>query len=1732
MKQLKLRISGMHNFSYLNGRVGAHFIQLIIVTVMALLIIGQPVLGGYQFLGAPKPAKASTQFSPVSPQPNIEIYLSLAQDGTSPFYDTLTGYGQHTPGNDYSGTNGIVRTNDTVQYRFDWNVNEQSSTNVVISATLPLTMTWTNYTDYQVLPTGCLTSGVTPPSRISADRRTFVCNLGNLNEGTTGAVFMRALLPFNVLNLDNQTRSLSAVISSDRTAPVNSNVVSFTISATPMWDWVKAAPDTYDVISGTVAGTLYIWPISVAPVGLGGRGAEPMNESVPLQFYDWAWNLTPNAVAVVPGTESNYAGWPTGRKACGGYDTSGPLPYGDKSISGANSTNTTSGAWASSESITCVVNPKNTNDFRLVKMTITGYKSLTTAKYTSSGGLNYGAAIAAQIAFFVPNTELQAKQSAAVNQVAILTNTIAANLPVTSVVYGVQPTIVPITVSGTSGSVNEPNTANNSATAYYIYTTPSSSGVSGAAPRTKIDIAWMGAPVQEYFYYDPETGHRWIGADDRSTDYGGNGSVKFNNENYVVSRGESKVIVERVATDSCYLNPDQSNDCYILGMYGPAGFNYYRQVHACQWIDTEHFNITNMGQVKLQAVNADPNFQRPASIYPYKLNDSASAPAEWIAPSDGIVHVRYGDITSRDSYFDPARSVPPPNYIVEVAHLNLAIVPKSVLTDTVTCNDANADARGWVASNGSLSSFDTLNSGDGIYEDINAIRLRGLEPVPYSGPNRERYAASYTMYVQGVVKDSITADPAGSTIYLHGAFASGPWTNGAPETAWHTKEYSATREIPGQYDDLDFNAWSAVSVGSYGNGNGSYRTYHDKMVITEPSLTVVKSNIQGANSVVDVGDLVTYTIRAGAIGSPVDDWFTNHQVNDYPDSSRYTIISATTSANGVVPTITANSISWQITTAAITRTFGGWSDVMTVTLQVKDGRANEYLSNRARNQGYLYGSSSELRIVDGLAGAYMVPRRQMLQTSKTVQQPLGPCISEVAQSDTLDVIPWSQRCAQMRLNGEVTYTLQLTNNGNDYLNDIQLIDVNPFNGDNVEPQSNFSGTATIGGYPTANTLGDGRDPASDYNGTLNLKRVTIRSLNAAIHGVSWSTATIYVTTDPIASINRNPLRNTNTWTQECNSYNGPGPYTCTITTTNVTAFKVVINRQDPLLVETYPNKIEAVYGTSGNKADDLYTNNFGTATSDIFLSARSNDVSAMPDAVNLVISKQISGSTSTGSFTMSVSGPNNFVQSVTLTPGTPVTLSNLLAGVYTVTESALPTAPISLTWGTVSYAPTGGVITLNGGITGFVTVTNQLQPIPSGTIIIRKNNVPIITCTGTPATCSESSSITGSSSQRFDFTHNISLTYGTLAPTFTMGIGDIITFSNVLSGVYAITETLPIGWAQGAASCSDGATPSAFSVAVGITTTCLITNVQQFAGLNIIKQVTGGPDAPGPYSVTVEGPEGFQNNYSVTTSAATVITQLLHGAYTATEQLTALPAPPFGYTWTTTSYTPANGQLMLVPNETTYLTITNALTPTVQRFGNRLWLESDTDGDATTNVIGPLANHLITATAQNGVVYTTMTDANGLYTFTVPAGVYTVTYGTAPAGYQASTSLGGSVITSSSTGDNQSHANNSVITLNPSEVIMTVDFGFNLIPQPHISINKVADPYTVRSGDYVTYTIALINDGTAPGSNIVVHDLLPTSVTYISSTATIGTYTASTGDWIIQSLPVSTQTLTITVRVK
>lgn len=69
-----------------------------------------------------------------------------------------------------------------------------------------------------------------------------------------------------------------------------------------------------------------------------------------------------------------------------------------------------------------------------------------------------------------------------------------------------------------------------------------------------------------------------------------------------------------------------------------------------------------------------------------------------------------------------------------------------------------------------------------------------------------------------------------------------------------------------------------------------------------------------------------------------------------------------------------------------------------------------------------------------------------------------------------------------------------------------------------------------------------------------------------------------------------------------------------------------------------------------------------------------------------------------------------------------------------------------------------------------------------------------------------------------------------------------------------------------------------------------------------------------------------------------------------------------------------------------------------------------------------------------------------------------------------------------------------------------------------LAITKRANPLNPNLGDPVTYTVKVYNTGPAAATGIVVDDDLPAGITYVSSSASQGTYNPGTGLWNVGSI--------------
>ncbi len=78
----------------------------------------------------------------------------------------------------------------------------------------------------------------------------------------------------------------------------------------------------------------------------------------------------------------------------------------------------------------------------------------------------------------------------------------------------------------------------------------------------------------------------------------------------------------------------------------------------------------------------------------------------------------------------------------------------------------------------------------------------------------------------------------------------------------------------------------------------------------------------------------------------------------------------------------------------------------------------------------------------------------------------------------------------------------------------------------------------------------------------------------------------------------------------------------------------------------------------------------------------------------------------------------------------------------------------------------------------------------------------------------------------------------------------------------------------------------------------------------------------------------------------------------------------------------------------------------------------------------------------------------------------------------------------------------------------------NASPAADLSVDKTVDDATPLLGQNVTFTVTVNNGGPSDATGVEVTDLLPAGLTYVSHTASQGTYDPGTGVWNVGTIPV------------
>jgi hypothetical protein len=192
------------------------------------------------------------------------------------------------------------------------------------------------------------------------------------------------------------------------------------------------------------------------------------------------------------------------------------------------------------------------------------------------------------------------------------------------------------------------------------------------------------------------------------------------------------------------------------------------------------------------------------------------------------------------------------------------------------------------------------------------------------------------------------------------------------------------------------------------------------------------------------------------------------------------------------------------------------------------------------------------------------------------------------------------------------------------------------------------------------------------------------------------------------------------------------------------------------------------------------------------------------------------------------------------------------------------------------------------------TFTNTKQQ--NGTIVVDKATIP----SGDP--------------QSFSFT-----TGGTGYNGFSLTDAAAPNSQTLVAGTYSVSETVPAGWDQTSATCSDGSPINAISLQAGETVTCTFTNTKR-GSITVVKNTVGG-----------NGTFNFTSNFGVSQlttvggTASQTANNLVPGTYSVSETV------PAG--WDLTSATCSDGSnpssIGLSAGESVTCTFTNTKRPTL-----------------------------------------------------------------------------------------------------------------------------------------------------------------------------------------------------------
>ena len=392
---------------------------------------------------------------------------------------------------------------------------------------------------------------------------------------------------------------------------------------------------------------------------------------------------------------------------------------------------------------------------------------------------------------------------------------------------------------------------------------------------------------------------------------------------------------------------------------------------------------------------------------------------------------------------------------------------------------------------------------------------------------------------------------------------------------------------------------------------------------------------------------------------------------------------------------------------------------------------------------------------------------------------------------------------------------------------------------------------------------------------------------------------------------------------------------------------------------------------------------------------------------------------------------------------------------------------------------------------------------------------------------------------------------GSVVATATTNPDGTYSFTGLTPGVpYSVSFTAPAGYT---ATTPPSGVSGSVTLTSGQTNNTLDAGFQPRYELSLAKTVlSSGPYFPGgsiTYRLTVTNnsvlpaynvalsdqlPAGviFVSGTGFTSSGVNSVSALLSGPVAGaggTTSLTLTVSIGNGYAVNSvvntaaitrfTATTAINGPVGVDTNPANNTATASVPVSMLASLGDQTFIDTNGDGIQNNGEL-PVGGVIITLISNGSVVATTISNANGIYSFTglTPGVPYSVSF-TAPTGYTASTYPGGVT---------------APVTLTSGQNNTTLDAGFVRLLTTY-ALTKTVNLKQIEKGQIVTYTVSLTNtSGTTANSLVLTDKLSSSAITLIgSATVSAGTFApgANGGTWSLSSLA-GGQVATLTLKVQ